>query len=124
VSASSRYAVSAIGIVLLATLTLWPWLDEQGRQGVLTAAAIAITVQVMAFALLLRYRHSLSTFLAVWVGGTLLRMLVVGAAALVSIRAASPGAVPMLLALPAFFFGLLLLEPLYLRSDEEPTRAG
>jgi hypothetical protein len=121
VNAPLKYALSAVGVVALATLALWPWLDADGRRGVVTAAAISLTVQVMAFALLLRYRDTLTGFLAVWVGGTLLRMLVVGGVALLAVRGATAGAVPMLLSLAAFFFGLLLLEPFYFGAEESET---
>jgi hypothetical protein len=61
-------------------------------------------------------------FLAAWVGGTLLRMTVIAVVAFVAIRSGMEGAVPMLLALAAFFFGLLLLEPVYFGA--EPGKTG
>ena len=44
-------------------------------------------------------------------------LVVVAAAAVLAIRTVMDGAVPMLLSLAGFFFGLLLLEPLYFRSE-------
>jgi len=85
---------------------------------VVTAAAIALPVQVSAFAVLNRYSGQLNGFLAAWVGGTFLRMAVVAVAAVVVIRSGMEGAVPMLLALAGFLFGLLLLEPIYFRIEQ------
>lgn len=120
-SAGIRYAASGVGACALMVLVLWPFLDPAGRTGVLLAAAIALPVQIAAFALLLRQRGELNGFLAVWVGGTLVRMMVLGIAAFAVIRSGMDGAIPMLLALPAFFFGLLLLEPVYFRPGPNTT---
>jgi hypothetical protein len=119
VKAPLKYAVTGSAVVLLAVAVLWPFLDSAGRQGVLLAAAIALTVQVGAFWALMRLKHKVNGFLAVWAGGTLLRMLVVAAVAVFAIRTEMDGAVPMLLSLAGFFFGLLLLEPMYFRSEPD-----
>lgn len=112
---SLKYAMTggvAIGLIVGG---LWPLLDPAGRKGVLLAAAVALPVQVTAFAVLRRFRGEVNRFLAAWVGGTLLRMAVIGVAAFVVVRSGMEGAVPMLLALAGFFFGLLLLEPVFFR---------
>lgn len=120
-SAALRYAASGVGACALMVLVLWPFLDGAGRNGVLFAAAIALPVQIAAFAVLLRYRGETNGFLAAWVGGTLVRMIVIGVAAVAVISSGMDGAIPMLLALPAFFFGLLLLEPVYFRPGPNTT---
>ena len=112
-----KYAVTGSAGVALAVGLLWPFLDGGGRAGVLVAAAIALPVQIGAFWALMGMKHKVNGFLAMWAGGTLLRMLVVAAAAVLAIRTQMDGAVPMLLSLAGFFFGLLLLEPLYFRSE-------
>ena len=114
-----KYAVTGSTVVALAVAVLWPFLDSAGREGVLLAAAIALPVQVGAFWALMGLKHKVNGFLAVWVGGTLLRMLVVAAAAVLAILTEMDGAVPMLLSLAGFFFGLLLLEPMYFRSEPD-----
>lgn len=119
-SASLRYAAAAVAVVGLGTLILWPFLEPAGRQGVLVAAAIVLPVQLVAFALLLRFRGRVKGFMAAWAGGMALRALAVGAATLLVIRN-SEGAVPMLLALAGFFFALLLLEPIYFRPEPTET---
>jgi hypothetical protein len=105
----------------LVTLALWPFLDPESRRGIVIAAAIALPVQIGAFALLIRYRDNMNGFLAIWAGGTLVRMAVVGITAVIVIRSGAAGAVPMLLGLAGFFFGLLLLEPIYFRSAAAET---
>lgn len=118
---SLRYAASGMGVITVLTLGAWPFLDAAGRSGVLIAAAVAVPVQVIAFAALNRYSGQPNGFLAAWVGGTFLRMVVLAIAATVAIRSNLDGAVPMLLALAGFFFGLLLLEPVYFRSEPGKT---
>ena len=120
-SASLKYASSGVGAIALIVACLWPFLDAPARSGVLIAAAIAVPVQVLAFAALIGFRGRLEGFLAAWVGGTLVRMLVVGLVAFVVIRSGTEGAVPMLLALAGFFFGLLLLEPVFFRLEPSKT---
>lgn len=124
-STSLKYAMTGAAALTVIVGGLWPLLDAAGRTGVLLAAAIALPVQVIAFAALVRFRSELEGFLVAWLGGTLVRMVILGVAALVVIRSGMDGAVPMLLALAGFFFGLLLLEPIYLRSGtDDVTTAG
>ena len=120
-SASLKYAMTGGSAIALIVLGLWPFLDHAGRNGVLVAAAVAIPVQVGAFAVLHRYRGRLNGFLAAWVGGTMVRMVVLAITTVVVIRSEMQGAVPMLLALAGFFFGLLLLEPVYFRPEPSET---
>lgn len=116
--ASARYGNASITVIALATLLLWPFLEPSGRRGVLVAAAVAVPLQVGSFTLLCRFRGELKRFLVAWVGGTLMRMLAIGAVAFVVLRSGTEGVVPTLLALVTFFFGLLLLEPMYFRPSE------
>ena len=118
---SLKYATTGVLAIALIVLGLWPFLDSSARGGVLVAAAIALPVQLSAFTLLIRYRGQLNGFLAAWVGGTFLRMCVIAVTAFVVIRSGTEGAVPMLLALTGFFFGLLLLEPIYFRVEPSKT---
>jgi len=118
---SAKYAVLGAGAVSAIVLGLWPFLDASARSGVLTAAAVALPVQIVAFATIQRFRGELTGFLAAWIGGTLVRMAVVGVVAVALIRSDFDGAVPMLLALAGFFFGLLLLEPVCFRIEPGHT---
>ncbi len=120
-SASLKYAVTGMGGVALISAGLWPFLNEASRNGVVVAGAIAIPVQVIAFAALNRYCDRENGFLAAWVGGTLVRMVVVGVVAFAVTRSGTDGAMATLLALAGFFFGLLLLEPVYFRAEQNNT---
>ena len=109
-----RYAAAGAALVGLGVAVAWPVLDPRGRSGVLVAAAVALAVQVPAFAFLVRGRGRGTTgFLAAWVGGTLVRMGTILAAGLLLLGAAGVPPAPTLLGLAGFFFGLLLLEPLF-----------
>ncbi len=120
-SPSLKYALTGAAAVALFVSGLWPFLDTAARNGVLVAAAIAVPVQVIAFWALNRHRGELNGFLAAWVGGTFLRIAVLAVVAFVVIRSGTEGAVPLLLALAGFFFGLLLLEPIYFRVEPNKT---
>ena len=120
-SASVKYAVTSVVAIATIVAGLWPFLEPAGRNGVLVAAAVALPVQVIAFWALNRSRTELNGFLAAWIGGTLVRMAVIAVVAILVIRSGTEGAVPMLLALAGFFFGLLLLEPVYFRVGLNET---
>ena len=117
----TKYAFTGLVGVALITLIFMPSLDSAGRRGLVIAAFIALPIQIVAFAAMLSFRSNWNRFLAVWVGGTLLRMVAIGLAAFVAIRLDLEGLAPMLLALAGFFFGLLLIEPIYLRSENAET---
>lgn len=111
-----RYSGAALLALLLVIAGFWPWVSPSARAGILVAALVAYPVQVVAFFLLVRFWGEGRRFLVVWVGGTVFRMGVILLAALVVSQTDSLSPTPTLLALAGFFFGLLLLEPLFLRS--------
>lgn len=119
-----RYAVTALVILSVVVIGLWPWLDARGRLGILAAALVAYPVQVTAFALLVRQRDRGSRFLAVWAGGTVVRFGVILASAFIVVGIERIATAPMLLALAGFFFGLLLLEPAFMRPKPGETNEG
>jgi len=110
-----RYGGVALLALLLANACLWPWLSPSGRAGIGVAAAVAYPTQLLAFFLLVRFWGDRKRFLLFWVGGTVVRMGVILVAALVLTRIEGLPPAPTLLGLAGFFFGLLLLEPLFLR---------
>lgn len=118
-----RYGTAAVILVGFLTLGVWPFLEPSGRRGVLLAAAVALPVQIASFAVLRRVRDTPTHFLAVWVGGTVVRMTALGAVAFVVIRTGTAGLAATLVALASFFVGLLFLEPIYFR-EEVPQRAA
>ncbi|MBI4540618.1 MAG: hypothetical protein HY704_14045 [Gemmatimonadetes bacterium] len=111
----AAYLGTSAVAVTAAVALVWPWLDGGGRAGVLVGAAVALLVQAVAFGLLLRYRASGHAFVAVLAGGTALRFAAVAMVAIAVIRWPIVPVAPTLLALAGFLFGLLLLEPLFLR---------
>jgi len=117
----TKYAFTGLLGVALITLVFMPFLDPAGRRGLVIAALIALPIQILAFSAMLSFRSDWNRFLVVWVGGTLVRMVVIALAAFVAIRLDLEGLAPMLLALAGFFFGLLLIEPIYLRSEHPET---
>lgn len=108
-----RYAVVAAIFVTGVVAVLWPWLDAPGRRGLMLAGAVAYPVQLLGFSLLVRYRGRMKAFLAVWAGGTLVRVALVLATGLLLLRMTRLAPVPTLLGLAGLFFGLLLLEPIF-----------
>jgi hypothetical protein len=117
-----RYGATAAGVVAAATLALWPFLEPAGRQGVLLAAVVAVTVQIAAFSVLVRQRGRATGFMLAWAGGMAIRTLALLAVAFVVVRSGVEGAVPTLLALAGFLFALLLLEPIYFRPETSESR--
>ena len=109
-------------MILVSTILvgLWPFLDDAGRSGTLVAAALAFPSKAPLWALI-RFRAEVNRFLAVWIGGTLVRMAVIGIGAVIATKSSADFAIPMLLALAGFFFGLLLLEPFYFRTQSSET---
>ncbi len=116
-SPSLRYAGAAVVLVGVILLLLWPFLGSAARSGVLAAGLIALPIQITAFSVLVRFRGRTEGFMAAWAGGMALRAVAVVVAAVVVVRSGTESAVPLLLALPGFFFALLLIEPLYFKAD-------
>jgi len=116
-----RYGGVAFLLLLLANAGLWPMLSPSARTGIFVAALIAYPVQMLAFFLLVKFWGERNRFLLVWVGGTVVRMAVILVAALIVTRVDGLPPAPTLLGLAGFFFGLLLLEPLFLRPRGAET---
>jgi hypothetical protein len=110
-----RYAGVALFLVLAASSVLWFVLDSAGRRGLLLAASLAVPVQVGLFALLHRFRNGGNAFLAAWVGGILARLLLAGGVTVLVLNWGLAAPVVTVLAFVGFLFGLLLLEPPFLR---------
>jgi len=116
-----RYGAAALAVVLVVNAGLWPWLTPSARTGILVAALVAYPIQMLAFFLLIRFWGDTKRFLFFWVGGTVVRMGVILAAVPVVTRMDALPVAPTLLGLAGFFFGLLLLEPLFLRPRGAET---
>ncbi len=108
-------------MIAVALSALFPFLDDEGRRGVLLAAGIAYPVQVAAFGVLQRARGEPSRFFIWWGVGVAVRIGVVIVVGLVALRIESLGAEALLLSLAGFFFGLLLIEPAFLKAADKET---
>jgi hypothetical protein len=92
------------------TLVLLPFLAPGDRVAVAASAAVALVVQIVAFAILIPHRGKVHGFMGAWLGGMALRALAVAVVAFVVIRSGSESAVAALISLAAFLFVLVLLE--------------
>ena len=110
-----RYGGVAFAALLVVNAGLWPFLSPAGRMGIFVAAVTAYPIQMVAFFMLIRFWGEGNRFLLVWVGGTVVRMGVLLVVALVVSQSETLPPAPTLLGLAGFFFGLLLLELLFLR---------
>jgi len=115
VNQTVRYGGVALAALLLVIAGLWPFLSSSGRMGIFVAALIAYPIQMGAFFMLIRFWGEGNRFLLVWVGGTVVRMGVLLVVALVVSQSETLPPAPTLLGLAGFFFGLLLLELLFLK---------
>ncbi|MFO8174865.1 MAG: hypothetical protein ACQET1_03360 [Gemmatimonadota bacterium] len=116
-----RYGGVALLALLLVIAGLWPFVPQSYRMGIVVAALVAYPIQLVAFFMLIRFWGEGRRFLLVWVGGTVVRMAVILTAALAVWRMDALPPAPTLLALAGFFFGLLLLEPLFLRPPGDES---
>ncbi len=105
-------------MIAVAVAALFPFLDDEGRRGVLLAAGVAYPVQVAAFGLLVGSRGDPSRFFGWWGAGVAVRIGVVIIVGFVALRIKSLGAEALLLSLAGFFFGLLLIEPAFLKGAD------
>ena len=111
--AYAGYALVGAGVVALCAGLLGWLLGPVAARSIWWAAAVAYVIQLIAFAVLLRYRKRSDAFLAAWGGGILVRMLVVLAGAWWVMRSDVLEPAPALLGLAGFLFVLLLLEPVF-----------
>lgn len=107
------YAGAAL-VVAVAGGAVGAALVGEASSGVWLAAALAYTVQLAAFGLLLWARSDSRLFLVGWLGGMLVRMGVVAAVAIWVTRTRAYAPAPTLVSLVMFVFVMLLLEPVFL----------
>lgn len=108
------YALACVALAAVAVVGLSPLLEREQEAGLLMAGAVATVVQVGVFALLQSLRHRTHGFLAVWAGGALVRLALVGLVAWWVYRAGAPDLTATLLGLAGFLFAMLLMEPAFL----------
>lgn len=120
------FAYGGTALLALAALVLGigSLLGDDSRTGLAVAAAVAWVVQVVSFAALSALRRTTKGFLAAWAGGTVARMMVILVAAWFVTRQPGLPPAPTLLGLAGFFFGLLLIEPLFLEERTDAAEAA
>jgi hypothetical protein len=109
-----RYAGACAAVVAVGVMGAAVLLDRPAMIGVLAAGAVALPIQVAGFALMARAPVGSNAFLAAWVGGTLVRLLVVGVSGVGLVALPDLPPAPTLLGLVTFFFVMLLMEPVFL----------
>lgn len=116
---AAGYAVAGLLLVGSVSGALYALLGPEDGLGIVAAAAVAYPVMVVSFAVMVRFKGAGNRFLAAWLGGVLVRLVVLGLAvvAVLTVDALRPA--PTLLALAGFFFALLLLEPVFFRRAAE-----
>ncbi len=115
-SATARYVVAGLALAVILFVGAWPFLDAGGRRGMLVAFAVALPMQGVFFRLLSRGQDRPGVFLRAWVLGMLGRLAALGGFALVVAVGTELPPLPTLVSFAGFLFGLLLLEPAFLRN--------
>lgn len=112
------YAASSGVVVAVAGGLVSVWLGPPERAGLWAGLVLAWAVQALAFAILVVSVNRSGVRLIVgWVGGTFLRLATLVAAGVLIVAGRWPyPSEASLLALAGGIFGLLLLEPVILRS--------
>ena len=109
------FAVASLLLIgLAAGLMILIYQSPDAARAVWTSAAVAFSVQVIAFAIV--KLSAKTNVMAGWGVGAILRFLVLGIYALVIVKALGLNSGAALVSLVAFFFVSTLLEPLLLKS--------
>lgn len=112
------YAATAVVLAAVLAVAAALALPAAEARGVRVAALVACGVQLAAFGLLVYARARSTLFLAGWVGGMLLRFVVLAAVAVwVTQDGGGLPAEVTLVSLVGLWFVLLLLEPVFLRRE-------
>ena len=112
--------IGLFAILSLALIALAAWVmtlvyeSPDAARAVWTSAAVAFSVQVIAFAIV--KLSAKTNVMAGWGVGAILRFLVLGVYALVFVKALGLPSGAALISLAAFFFLSTLIEPLLLKS--------
>jgi hypothetical protein len=113
----TAYAVAGAVLTIAVAGIVSLLVGDAPSKAVWLSAALAYGLQLVAFALLLRFRDQANLFLAGWLGGMVLRFGALGALAFWATRFTALPPATLLLSLVGFVFVLLLLEPVFLRWD-------
>lgn len=112
-----RYAVTAGVVTVVGVLAVSAVLDDAAAAGVRLGAAVALALQLAAFAALAAVAGRPQLFLLGWAAGIGARFAALGGLAYWLSRDPVVPLNAALLGLVGFVFVLLLLEPLFLRRS-------
>lgn len=113
----AAYAGASVLFVALVTVGVWWLFDDASREGWAIAVGVALTVQWLAFALMMALRARPQGLLLGMAGGTLLRLGALGAAGVfVTVRDVEGSAEALILGLAGLMFALALLEAGFVRG--------
>lgn len=107
-------ALSLALIACAAWVMTYVYESPDATRAVWTSAAVAFSVQVLAFAIV--KLSAKTNVIAGWGIGTIVRFVVLGVYALVFVKALGLPSGAALVSLAAFFFVSTLIEPLLLKS--------
>jgi hypothetical protein len=112
-------AYAACGTVAVVLITIVAVLLAKGPadRAIMVGAAIALMLQLAAFALLVAVRDKQHLFMGGWLGGMVLRFGGLGLVLFWASRASLLPRTPLAISLVGFVFVLLLLELVFLRWD-------
>ena len=109
------FAVSSLALIVAAAWVMtFIYESPDAVRAIWTSAAVAFTVQVIAFAIV--KLSAKTNVIAGWGIGSIVRFLVLGVYALVFVKALGLPSGAALVSLATFFFLSTLIEPLLLKS--------
>jgi hypothetical protein len=109
------YAGASLLLVAAAALVCALALSGAAEAAVWFSAALAWTLQLLAFGGLVAVRHQPTLFTAGWLGGMMLRFMALAALVFFGSSTAAFPLKPLLVSFVTFLFLLVLLESVFLR---------
>ena len=106
-----------VAVVLITIVAVLMMAEGPADRAVMVGAAIALLLQLAAFALLVSVRDKPHLFMGGWLGGMLLRFGGLGLVLFWASRTSMLPRTPLVMSLVGVVFVLLLLEPVFLRWD-------
>lgn len=119
-----EYGIVGLILSALFLLVLLPFTGSDTHRGMTAAVLFGLPLQVGLFALMVRFRSHPLGFLGAWVGGMVGRLMLLGLMLVVVLRRDDLPPAATLLTLAGLLFGLLLLEPLFLRKPGREPGTG
>lgn len=107
------YATACVIAVALIGAVAWSFVDPAGRQAMLVSGALAVVVQLVAFTVARQMRRNI---MVGWGLGSVLRLLVLVAYAIVLARVGRATLTPALVSFVGFLFVTTVIEPIFLKQ--------